>query len=273
MEALEALVQKTLNTFQTSERTCKPYDPIEVMNNAEGSLTGYNCPKCKNKGVIYYAKDGYEFFKECECMKVRESIRRIEKSGLKETLEKSTFKNFEIDMDFQKTMVAKAKGFLKDYQNNWFFIGGQVGCGKTHICTAIVRKLLVGEGKNTRYLQWRDEVPKIKAKANSDEYEKLIEPWKTVEVLYIDDLFKTGKGKDEQEEQKPTAADINVAFEIINYRYRNPALITIISSQSEIKGLVGIDEAVGSRIFEKSRNYCINISKDIKKNYRLKSMF
>ena len=75
----------------------------------------------------------------------------------------------------------------------------------------------IGEGKNTRYLQWRDEVPKIKAKANSDEYEKLVEPWKTVEVLYIDDLFKTGKGKDEQEEQKPTAADINVAFEIINF--------------------------------------------------------
>ena len=112
-----------------------------------------------------------------------------------------------------------------------------------------------------------NKIPKIKAKANSDEYEELLKPWKTVDVLYIDDLFKTEQGKN------PTTADVNIAFEILNYRYRNSKLITIISSERTIQEIVGIDEAVGSRIFEKSGNYCINISKDIKKNYRLKNMF
>lgn len=262
---------KTLHTLPTSERTCKPtckpYDPIEVMNNAQGSLTGYDCPKCKNKGVIYYAKDGYEFFRDCECMEARRSLRRIERSGLKDALKKCTFESFVTENDFQKEMMFKAGSFIKHFKESWFFIGGQVGCGKTHICTAIVRKFLVGEGRNTRYLQWRDEIPKIKAKANSDEYEELLKPWKTVDVLYIDDLFKTEQGKN------PTTADVNIAFEILNYRYRNSQLITIISSERTIQEIVGIDEAVGSRIFEKSGNYCINISKDIKKNYRLKNMF
>ena len=264
---MEALVKQTLNTFQTSERTCKSYDPIEVMNNTEGSLTGYNCPKCKNKGVIYYRQGGYEVFKDCECMEARRSLRRIEKSGLKDALKKCTFESFTAENDFQKEMKSKAGKFIKHCKENWFFIGGQVGCGKTHICTAIVRKLLVGEGRNTRYFQWRDEVPKIKAKANSEEYEELLKPWKTVEVLYIDDLFKTEQGKN------PTTADVNIAFEILNYRYRNPELITIISSERTIQDTVKIDEAVGSRIFERSGNYCINIQKDIKKNYRLKNMF
>ena len=267
MEVLEALVTKTLNSFQNLEQTCKPYDPIEVMNNAEGSLTGYDCPKCKNKGVIYYLQDGYEVFKDCECMEARRSLRRIEKSGLKDALKKCTFESFTTENDFQFDMKARAGNFLKNCNQSWFFVGGQVGCGKTHICTAIVRKLLVGEGKNTRYLQWRDEAPKIKAKANSEEYEELLKPWKTVEVLYIDDLFKTEQGKN------PTTADVNIAFEILNYRYRNPELITIISSERTIQDIVKIDEAVGSRIFERSGNYCINIQKDIKKNYRLKNMF
>ena len=81
-----------------------------------------------------------------------------------------------------------------------------------------------------------------------------MKPWKTVEVLYIDDLFKTEQGRN------PTTADVNIAFEILNYRYRNPELITIISSERTIQDIVKIDEAVGSRIFEKSRNCCINIS-------------
>lgn len=83
MEALEALVKRTLNSCPNSGQTCKPYDPIEVMNNAEGSLTGYDCPKCKNKGVIYCYQDGYEVFRDCECMEARKSLRRIEKADLK----------------------------------------------------------------------------------------------------------------------------------------------------------------------------------------------
>ena len=264
---MEVSATKTLHTLPTLERTCKPYDPIEVMNNAEDEPTEINCSVCKNKGVIYYLDGIYEMCRDCECMSARRSLKRIERSGLKDALEKCTFKNFVTEHDYQTVMKEKAGSYIKNYHGNWFFIGGQVGCGKTHICTAIVRKLLIGENKNTRYLPWRDVVPKIKAKANSDEYEELLKPWKTVEVLYIDDLFKTAQG------QKPTTADINIAYEILNYRYPKSGLITIISSELTIKQITEIEQSIGSRIFEKSGNYCINIGKDIKKNYRLKNMF
>lgn len=230
-----------------------------------GNLTGYDCKKCKNKGVIYYEKDGYEYFRNCECMKVRRSIERIEKSGLKKALGKYTFENYKADEPFQKYIKTKASDFLSDFKDKWFYIGGQVGCGKTHICTAIVGELL-NQGKSARYMQWRDDIVKIKANANTDDYNRLIEPFKKVEVLYVDDLFKTEKGK------TPTTADINIAFEIFNYRYINDNLITLISSEKTIDELIDIDEAVASRIYEMSRKYCICINPDKNKNYRLKKI-
>lgn len=246
--------------------TGKPYDSVEVMNSVEGKLTGIDCEKCRNKGVIYFWDGIYEKARDCECMEVRQSIKRIERSGLKDALKQCTFQSFCVDDEFQSDMKSKALKYIEDFNGKWFFAGGQVGCGKTHICTAIVHSFLVGMKKPAKYMQWRDEIPKIKSKANSDEYERLLKLWKTVKVLYIDDLFKTEQG------QKPTIADVNISFEILNYRYRNPDLITVISSEKTIREIVSIDEAVGSRIFEKSKEYCINIGKDVSKNYRLKGI-
>lgn len=266
MEEIAQSVMKTLNLFKESERgiELKPYDPIEIMNQARGDLKGVTCEKCRDKGVIYYMDGIYECCKPCDCMEVRNSIRRIERSGLKNAFKKCGFDNFITEKPFQKDMKEKAGIYVSQNQcGKWFFVGGQVGCGKTHICTAIVRKLMTNYQKPALYMQWRDEIGKIKAHANDEEYQKIITPWKKIAVLYIDDLFKTEVGK------QPTTADINVAFEIINYRYNNPNLITIISSERTLKGLVMIDEAVGSRIAEMSRGFCISIEPDMKKNYRL----
>ncbi|MBQ2151875.1 MAG: hypothetical protein II440_00315, partial [Clostridia bacterium] len=106
----------------------------------------------------------------------------------------------------------------------------------------------------------------IKAMVNTPDYEKELDKWKKIKVLYIDDMFKTEQGR------SPTTADINLAFEIINYRYINNDLVTIISSEKTVAEMVSIDESVGSRIFEKAKNYCVSVSKDITRNYRLKEL-
>lgn len=48
------------------------------------------------------------------------------------------------------------------------FIGGSPGTGKTHLCTAICAKLMDG-GIPVRYVQWRGDIPAIKAKVNDAE--------------------------------------------------------------------------------------------------------
>jgi DNA replication protein DnaC len=115
---------------------------------------------------------------------------------------------------------------------------------------------------------WREDAPKIKSSIkDSEEYVRLVEPLKTVDLLYIDDLFKTGRS-DTGEPQRPTVADINLAFEIINHRY-TAGLTTIISSECTDAELIDIDQAVAGRIIERSRKHCISL-KGKEKDYRLK---
>lgn len=208
-------------------------------------------------------ESGAEYMKECKCMEIRRNIERMKASGLTSLMKNYTFSTFIDKTPWQKSILESAKEYLFDNNREWFFIGGQVGCGKTHICTAMTLEFM-NRGIAARYMLWRNEVIQIKAVVMDDEaYAKAVNPLKTIPVLYIDDFFKTERGK------KPTTAEINIAFEILNSRYNNQDLITIISSELHMDDLLDIDEAVGSRIYQRTKRYCINISYDRAKNYRL----
>ena len=119
------------------------------------------------------------------------------------------------------------------------------------------------------YMLWRDDIERIKGFAKDDPEQRMamMDRFKNAEVLYIDDLFKTGKDGRGQV-QMPTSADINAAFEILNYRALNPDLLTIVSSEWTEDDLLDIDEATGGRIFEKTGANGFSIAKDRRKNYR-----
>ena len=87
------------------------------------------------------------------------------------------------------------------------------------------------------------------------------------ELLYIDDLFKTGRSFDSRS-PRPTTADVNVAFEILNYRY-TAKLPTIVSSECVLDDLIQIDESLAGRIAERAKNL-FELGPDRGKNYRLR---
>lgn len=90
-----------------------------------------------------------------------------------------------------------------------------------------------------------------------DEYEKIMIRYKKCKVLLIDDLFKGNI----------TLSDINIMFEIVNYRYFNN-LPMIISTEKGGEDLIKIDEAIGSRILEMAKDYNMEL-KGGKLNYRI----
>lgn len=252
-----------------SDKTIIEYQ-CEVLNKEVGTLDkedGYNCDLCKNKGHIAYIKDDMSslYLSECKCMPIRKSIQRMTKSGMNGDFNKCTFEDFNTADDWQRKLKQKAMDFCGDDSAKWFFIGGQVGCGKTHICTAIVKHYLLS-GKNVIYMLWCEESKRLKAVANDDRYSTGLKKYLDAEILYIDDFLKTRKGV------APTDADINLAFEIINHRVIGGDKITIISSERTLDELIEFDEATMSRIFEKAGNYRLNIPQDMKKNYRLKGI-
>lgn len=233
--------------------------------------TGWDCPICKNRGRIYEVErepDGspHRVFRVCKCEETRRTIRRMQESGLKNIISDSLLQNFETPEPWQQTIKAAAIKYAKAPEG-WFFLGGQSGCGKTHLCTGISREELL-RGRRVVYMMWRDHAPRLKAAVNEPDYASLVDPYKKAEVLYIDDLFKTGQtaGK-----ALPSAGDINLAYEIINYRYVSK-LPTIISSEFLLQELVDIDEALAGRIAQMAGTNAFSINLDRGKNYRLKGM-
>jgi len=229
------------------ELKCKNY------NSQVGKLTGYDCPICKNRGVIAYPGERDVAFRWCSCREKRLMLQNLQKSGITRL---NTFEEFRCPEKWQAAVKAKAKGF-SERDRGWFFMSGQPGCGKTLLCTAMLNRFLE-RGKSARYFLWREDGTRLKALAGDAMYHEAIEPYKTCEVLYIDDLFKGAV----------TQGDLHLAFELLNHRYLAGS-ITILSSEKSVSELVALDEAIGSRIYEKTYGYRFHIPKSKHKNWRL----
>ena len=68
------------------------------------------------------------------------------------------------------------------------------------------------------------------------------------QLLYIDDLLKG----------RTTDTDLNILYEIINYRYMNYGPM-VISTEKTPEQLIDFDEAIGGRILEMCRPYIIRL--------------
>lgn len=252
-------IQSTFD-FTSSEylqKQCRNYNSkIGNLN----KIDGYNCENCKNKGDLWVVFNGEILTQKCpECTLIRQSIANINASGL----DNLGFNNFFDVDDWQKALKQKGLDFVDNTKGEWLFIAGQSGCGKTHICTAVLRQLIFKYRIKIAVFKWQEDAKKLKQLSNDKEYSIMCEPFKTAKVLYIDDLFKCRRG------EKPTPADINLAFEIIDYRYCHK-LLTVISSEISLGEIIVFDEAIGGRIKQRTKDYAIYIQPDKNKNYRLK---
>lgn len=181
-----------------------------------------------------------------------------------ENLDKS-FSNFDEWNDKSKELKEKATNYYLEFdkirkdRRNSILLCGNPGSGKTHIALAIANNMLKKKKLRVVYMPYRDIITKIKQNMIDEEYyRKTLSKYQLAEVLLIDDLFKG----------KINETDINIMFEIVNYRYLNN-LPLIISTEFTVDRLLDFDEAIGSRIFEMSKNYLVEIEGK-ENNYRLR---
>lgn len=228
------------NAYQecsTSEKVCVYLD--------NGICEKCTCDKCIG-GVVLDKENGAA--RRCSCSIEAVNRNRFKKTGLRA---RDTFENYYTDTPWQETVKRTALSFAADKNARGFFISGQSGSGKTHICTAIIQTL-PARG-SIRIFRWVSDATRLKSLVNeTDRYSEELQPYKDADILYIDDLFKT-----------LTDADLRLAFEIIDDRC-NRGRVTIISSErnlSEIRDMKdGDGEAVAGRIKELCGQYCLNLS-------------
>jgi len=253
MELLSELLKNQSNmTGMTSTSMTTEYDGNEYLH--RWGLDNVQCEKCHNTGYITEIRDGILYSNPCSCLKERVSKRRLKQSGMEDMAARNTFDNFSAETK----QLAKIKDAADRYANNpsgWFYLCGRSGSGKTHLCTAMCQTIIKA-GTEVGMMMWREDSRRLKAMVNDPEAETLLHDLKNIPVLYIDDFFKGGI----------TEADVRLAFEILNYRYNNSWLLTIISSEYDLKSVFGSDEALASRIYERAKG---NVFKMPDKNWRI----
>ena len=233
-------------------------DQVKICLNTQES---YKCNICND--LTFILKDNEAF--ECECRGLREAERILQNSGISEEFRRRRFDNF----DYSKNkVILNAYIMAKSYANNFeqiinssnhsIIFMGQVGSGKTHLSLSIANYLM-NKGIGVLYMSYRESVTSIKQSImDSENYNKAMSRYKNARVLLIDDLFKGSI----------TPSDINIMFEIINYRYLNKKPV-IISTERYINDLLSIDEALCSRIIEMCGSNNLELrGKHL--NYRLK---
>ena len=226
----------------------------------------YKCEKCNDLGWILKRNDkGYEYATRCDCSKRENSISQWREAGINVENKRLTFNNFEVWNSSSRLAKDVAIKYYNNFntirseRSNSIIFSGQVGSGKTHLSIALGINFMNKKVKII-YMPYRDFIITMKQNIlDADYYRKLITKFKMAEVLLIDDLFKG----------KVTESDINIMFEIINYRYINH-LPLIISTELFINNLLLIDEAIGSRIYEMCKEYIVEIEKVRENNYRLR---
>ena len=268
MKAPETREERLEREKERAERACQNY------NSQPGNMNlndGIDCPLCMNRGqfekLVYFPERDYYDTEivHCECKKQRDSWRLIQASGLAGALREMTFDTFAAKEPWQRCMKSRALDYVQGRGGLWFFIGGQVGCGKSHICTAICGEFL-RKNQKVRYMKWAEESVRLKNRVTEDNYTDLLKDYKECDVLYIDDFHKsqrTSYGTD----MRPSSADLRLAFEIIDYRYCEKKK-TVISSEWMIDELMDFDDATASRIYEMCRDSIVQIGRDANRNYR-----
>jgi len=205
--------------------------------------------------------------KDCTCAKKKRSNHLLKFSEITEEFRKINFSSFILDgkdqviRDAYRCAVAYFKNYegIKTNRVNSISLLGQPGSGKTHLLIALANNLIMKKQVSVLYFPFVEGFNDLKD--NFDRLEEKLTKMKRVDVLFIDDLFK---GRD-----FPTNFQIEQMFAVINYRYINHKPI-MISSEKTVDELCDIDEALGTRIFEMSKDYTVVIKGDRKKlNHRL----
>lgn len=232
------------------------YNRSSGFLNDDGFYPAYDCPKCLNRGDFKRVDEKENLVVcDCECMRIRRYLRNIRKSGLSEMLTRYTFGAWQCREPWQAELRDMALGYAQNPQG-WLCLSGTPGTGKTHLCTALCGALLE-RGFSVRYMLWKDVSISAKAAVNDEAYEAIVRPLKRVRVLYVDDFLKTGRAVDrmtgKRVKAEPTVGDLNLAFDIINARYCDSHLLTVISTEMTLGEIISVDEATGSRIAERTR--------------------
>lgn len=236
-------------------------------------LTAYECNICKDTGYIYNAET--KTAEPCKCFEVKRGREILKKCGIAEAFKNKTFDNYtpvNTEIERLKKIASKYVNGFDENSEKGASIGffGQSGAGKTHLTIAIANELMK-RNIAVRYMPYIEKITELKNLNRSgdtaEDFNRLMNDYKKVMVLLIDDMFKSAKTYSGEVNYN----DVRIMMDIINHRCLK-GLSTVFSSEYTPFEIIKIDEALGGRIIEMCGENIAVIKKDIHLNYRFRGI-
>jgi len=190
-------------------------------------------------------------FRQCGCVDRKRRQRMFKSSQIPEKYKSVTHSGFVVDG--RPGCVKVASEVVLDYYerfaeirgttDNSLLVVGEPDTGKTHLLMAVANGLM-RKGVSLLYFPWVEGMNEIKE--NLDEIGERTAVMKTVDVLYIDDLYKGRR--------KPTDFAKEQIYGVINFRYNNK-LPMLVSSEYTPDELFEIDTGIARRVYEPSKSH------------------
>ncbi|BFH17937.1 ATP-binding protein [Paenibacillus melissococcoides] len=238
-------------------RAARQANAISAPKLPSAESSAYECPKCRDEGVIHDPARNVAY--QCACMERKKLKRIMQTTNMSEDAQLKTFDNFNLDGLDQR--VIDAYELAREYSDGlvyrikkgqslkgvpWFGLLGTSGSGKTHLVTAAVAPL-IEYGVYPLFFNWVQSFTEWFSYYNSpDEAYKVEEIRKRIyncELLIVDDICK--------ESQKDTW--IKEFYGIVDYRYRKQLPIVYTSEYfSELIGFLSV--ATAGRLFERTKS-------------------
>ena len=236
MESVRHIMPTSLGNSTMIEEIKKRVALIQTKQTTQSTSQSFNCIKCEDKG---FTLDEEEAVIWCECRKKKETLERLEKSGLKMRFDSNRISNYKMDSKQRAEAVKICKDYVEKFdKTKTLVLSGQVGAGKTHLAIASSRILL--EKYNVKYVDFVNEISRLKFnQIDQDAYSNIVDACKYATVLFIDDLYKGDTSEATQ----------RIVQDIINYRYNNNKSM-IITTELTKDMLINLNEATASRLIE-----------------------
>lgn len=253
----------------------KDVEPIEVI---------FDCDICKDELFVVCDEEHADietsdiltldviYKRECVCYKNKKNKlkfeRKMKQSNLLSIYDEIKNTEYETKYDWQKEYKNHVDTFIRN-NDPALIISGQTGSGKSLLLGKALGNLM-HLGRDCYYMQWGQDFKKLVNQYNKvgEEEEKFFRYLSSVDVLYIDDLFKTRSNDIASVERK--RIEIDMFWELLNKRMYLKDCKTMISTELFESDFAHLDNSLRGRLLQlvtKKENWiqmCIKEDRDIR---------